>query len=58
MTRDQYQRRAYTMRRMSLAVDRMIRAKGKEEKAQAGRWAAAWGAISGIRPFRSADTDE
>ena len=49
--RDRHQRMAYAMRRMSLAVDRVIRAKSKATKEHAARWAAAWGMASGIRPF-------
>lgn len=51
MKRDRYQRRSYAMRRMSIAVDRMIRAKEKPEKEKAAAWAAAWGAASGITRF-------
>ena len=50
-TKDPRQRQLYAMRRMSLAVDRMIIAKDKVQKDQAKRWAAAWGTASGIRPM-------
>lgn len=50
MRRDTNQRRAYALRRASLAVDRMIRAATADEKAQAARWAAAWGTKAGIHP--------
>lgn len=50
ISRDRYQRRGYALRRASLAVDRMIRAAAPDEKAQAARWAAAWGAKAGIYP--------
>jgi hypothetical protein len=49
MKRDKYQRRAYACRRMSLAVDRSIRAANPAEKAQAKRWAEAWAKAGGIR---------
>lgn len=51
MRRDIHQRQAYALRRLSLAVDRQIRAKTPPEKEQATRWAAAWGTKTGIRPF-------
>ena len=50
MRRDIHQRRDYARRRASLAVDRMIRATTPGEKAQAARWAAAWGRKAGIHP--------
>ena len=49
MRRNQYQRRAYACRRMSLAVDRSIRARDPIEKAMAKRWAEAWAKAGGIR---------
>jgi hypothetical protein len=48
--RDSYQRRAYALRRASLAVDRMIRAATPDEKAQAARWVAARCTKAGIHP--------
>ena len=50
MRRNAHQRRAAALRRASLAVDRMIRATTPDEKAQAARWAAAWGTKAGIHP--------
>lgn len=50
MRRNTPQRQAYALRRLSLAVDRQIRAKTPEEKALATRWAAAWGNKAGLRP--------
>ena len=50
MRKDPRQRRLYASRRMSLAVDRMIRAKDKVQKDQAARWVTAWATAAGIRP--------
>jgi hypothetical protein len=50
MKRDIHQRRAAALRRLSLAVDRSIRASSPAEKARAARWAAAWGRAAGLRP--------
>lgn len=49
MREDIHQRRAYALRRLSLAVDRQIRATDQAQKEQAGRWAAAWGTKAGLR---------
>lgn len=46
MRRDKHQRRAYALRRMSLAVDRVIRASDKADKDRAAKWVAAWKAAS------------
>jgi hypothetical protein len=46
MKKDRHQRRAYAMRRMSLAVDRGITASTPEAKARAAQWAAAWRAVT------------
>lgn len=48
MKRDKYQRRAYAARRMSLAVDRLIRA-SNQAKANAKKWVNAWASSAGIR---------
>lgn len=50
MRRTADQRRAYAIRRLGLAVDRMIRAKDKAEKQRAAKWAAAWGTKTGFAP--------
>lgn len=50
MRRTTYQRRAAALRRVSLAVDRQIRATSPAEKARAGQWVLAWAAIASIRP--------
>lgn len=42
MRRDRYQKRAYALRRLSRAVDRLIVAATPEQKAHARRWAALW----------------
>jgi hypothetical protein len=46
--RDQYQRQAYAMRRMSKAVDRAILAGDPVRKASAARWAALWRRRAGL----------
>ena len=50
MRRTADQRKAYAIRRLGLAVDRLIRAKGKAEKERAAKWAAAWGTKTGYGP--------
>ena len=50
--RDSYQRKAYAMRRMSLAVMRLGRATSTVEQDKAARWARLWGRVSGIRRFK------
>jgi hypothetical protein len=40
------------MRRASLAIDRANRAATPEEKAMALKWAAIWGAIAKLGPYR------
>ncbi len=42
MRRDHFQRQAYALRRLSLAVDRVIRARTDTEKSAAARWVDAW----------------
>lgn len=36
------------MKRMVAAIERAIKAQQSDEKDRAARWAAAWGAVSGI----------
>ena len=43
------ERKAYSMWRMIMAIQRAIGADSDTEKDQAARWAAAWGLLSGIR---------
>lgn len=50
--RDAYQRKAYAMRRLSLAVMRLARATSTVEQEKAACWASAWGRISGVRQFK------
>jgi len=50
--RDIYQRKAYAVRRMSLAVMRLSRATSEAEKEKAKCWVKIWGAVSGIRQFK------
>jgi protein subunit release factor B len=50
--RDSYQRKAYAMRRMSLAVMRLSQAKSQAEKKKAAGRVKMWGRISGIRQFK------
>jgi hypothetical protein len=47
--RDFFQRQEYAARRMSKAVDRMIRATDAADREQARRWIEAWRIVSGIR---------
>jgi hypothetical protein len=48
MKRTRFQRKAYAARRMSLAVDRVIRS---ENPAAARMWVNAWAAAAGIRRY-------
>ncbi len=50
--RDFYQRKAYAVRRMSLAIVRLSRATSQVEKERALFWAKIWGRVSGIRQFK------
>ena len=50
--RDSYQRKAYAVRRMSLAVMRLSRAVSQAEKEKATCWVKIWGRVSGIRQFK------
>jgi hypothetical protein len=50
--RDIYQRKAYAMRRMSLAVARLNQATSMADREKAGRWIEMWSAVSGIRQFK------
>ncbi len=43
------QRKSYAMYRMSMAIDRAMRAVSPAEKNLAMRWASAWGLMAGIR---------
>lgn len=45
--RDAHQRKAYAMRRMSAAVDRVIVGRGDTDKAR--RWVRAWAWHAGVR---------
>lgn len=49
MQRDFHQRRAYALRRMTLAVDRVIRATNPAEQDRLKRWVQAWAVRGGIR---------
>lgn len=46
-----YQRKSYACRRMSLAVDRLIRANNPDEKVKAKRWVEVWAVVGGIRRY-------
>ena len=46
---NRHARKSYALHRMSLAIDRAMRATSSAEKNAARRWAAAWGLIAGIR---------
>lgn len=43
------EKKAYAMLRMVEAIGRAIHAQSPIEKDRAARWAAAWGALGGIR---------
>jgi hypothetical protein len=43
------EKKAYAMRRMAAAIARAVEAGSALEQARAARWAAAWGALGGIR---------
>jgi hypothetical protein len=43
------QRKAYVTQRMLTAIERAIKANTHAQKEGAARWAAAWGALAGIR---------
>ncbi len=48
-TYNRHARKSYAMHRMSLAIDRAMRAQSTVEKYAAMRWASAWGLVAGIR---------
>ena len=50
--RDIYQRKAYAMRRISLAIMRLRRATSQAENDLANCWMKVWTAISRIRQFK------
>lgn len=50
--RDIYQRKAYAVRRMSLAVMRVSQAISQAEKDKADCWVKIWGTVGGIRRFK------
>jgi hypothetical protein len=45
MRRDRFQRQAYALRRLTLAMDRVICAKTATEKGAAARWVEAWNRV-------------
>lgn len=50
MKRDLHQRKAYALRRLSLAVDRQICARTQADKERAAQWAKAWAVAAGLNP--------
>lgn len=46
--KDKHQRKAYALRRMSLAVDRLIVSKSGYDKHRASRWVLAWACLAGV----------
>jgi hypothetical protein len=50
--RDNFQRKAYAIHRMSLAAQRLIQMSSIADREKAKRWIAMWGAVSGIRQFK------
>jgi len=52
MQRDNYQRKAYAIRRMSLALNRFKQATTSDDREKARFLIKMWGAISRIRQFK------
>jgi hypothetical protein len=50
--RDIYQRKAYAIRRMSLAINRGKQATSSDDKENAAYWIKMWSAVSRIRRFK------
>jgi hypothetical protein len=50
--RDIYQRKAYAMRRMSLAINRLKHATSSDDREKARYWIKIWSAVSRIRQFK------
>jgi hypothetical protein len=50
--RDIYQRKAYAIRRMSLALNRFKQALTPEDREKASYWIKIWSAVSRIRRFK------
>lgn len=51
MRRDKHQKTAYAVRRLSIAVERVMSAKSEKEKERALSWAKAWGTRGRFAPF-------
>lgn len=49
MRKDQYQKQAYGLRRVSLAVDRVLRTDAHDEKNRLAKWVNAWALIAKIK---------
>lgn len=49
MKRDTHQRRAYALHRMTIAVDRVIRATNPTEQERLKHWVQAWAVRGGMR---------
>jgi hypothetical protein len=52
MQRDIYQRKAYAIRRMSLAINRLKHATTPYDREKATCWIKIWGDVSRIRQFK------
>lgn len=52
MTRDNYQRKAYGIHRLSLAVDRLNRATSCDDRIKASLWIELWCAVSHVRQYK------
>jgi hypothetical protein len=50
--RDFYQRKAYALRRMTLAVHRLHQATSEVDRENAKCWVKIWSAVSGVRQFK------
>lgn len=53
MKKDIHQRRAFALRRVSRAVDRMIVATAQIDKERAARWVQAWARVAGLEKVGS-----
>jgi hypothetical protein len=53
MKKDQHQRKAYGINRMTKAVDRIIKTNSEAEKLQGRKWVNAWAKVAKIGPQSS-----
>lgn len=50
--RDNFQRKAYAIHRMSSAALRLMQATSLDDRENARNWIARWTAVSGLRQFK------